>query len=177
MSSRIPYNGGYLEYRKRVYFGRDSVAKIKYPDNKVDNIRDYKLTTYASLIDLSDLLNQNAFLSHLVWIKDNMEIPVLETYNIKTVIGRLSILAFQLPRYLGIKGVIPKKISELLNNLKGVSVENAKQLIYQTAIEIHQALKDYNDFKYCYDAIFNVKQKGIILSYDFVEKVEEKLRR
>lgn len=172
----VPYKGGILVYRKRVYFGSNSVAKIDYPDPKVDTLIDYKLTTYACLIDLSDLLNQNSFLSHLVWIKDNQEIPVLETYNLKTAIGRLMVLAYQLPNYVRVRAYIPKKLIQLIQSLKDANVNEAKQLIYQTALDISQTLKDDRYFNYCYNKILEVKQRGIILPYDFVEQIEDQLK-
>jgi len=170
------FQDGIIVYRDRVYFGKDSVAKIKYPDPQVDSFLDYKLTTYAFLLDVSDLLNQDAILSHLVFIKGNQEFPILEPWRLKTIQGRLKILAVDLPFRLRIRGEFPETLRKLIKDIQEETTSIIKQLFFDTAQMLAWRNGDAHRFRYVYDKIMEVKAKGIKLEAKTVDSLEQKLR-
>ena len=156
-------------YFKNIYFGKDSLAKIFYDRDKIKDSLDYNATAVSFLIDVADILNQNALLTHLAYHDGNKLRPVLMEWNKQTIAGRIKVL-------LDLGDTYDKNTKSLLKQfLDQLDADDnyIKSLALYLAgiIASKKSLRTY--YQQIYDRINYLKSIGIIESAEMVRRLYE----
>jgi hypothetical protein len=156
-------------YFKNVYFGKYSLAKIFYDKDKIEDNLDYNATVVSFLIDIADILNQNALLSHLAYSDGRTIRPILMEWNKQTIVGRIKVL-------IDLGDIYDKDTKELLEqflNQLNADDNYVKSLALYLAglIASKNGLESY--YRFIYDRINYLKSIGIIEPAEKVRKLYE----
>jgi len=160
-------------YYDNIYFGKNSLAKIFYDRDKIKDSLDYNATAVSFLIDVADILNQNALLSHLAYSDGKTIRPVLMEWNKQTIAGRIKVL-------LDLGDTYDKDTKTLLKQfLDQLDMDDAyvKSLALHLAgvIASKKGLSLY--YRQIYDRINYLKSIGIIEPAEKVRNLYEIYRK
>ncbi len=160
-------------YFKNIYFGKDSLAKIFYDKDKIEDSLDYNAAVISFLIDAADILNQNALLSHLAYYDGNNLVPVLMEWNKQTIAGRIKIL-------LDLGDTYDKNtkalLKQLLDQLDADDTYVKSLALYLAGIiASKKGLNLY--YRQIYDRINYLKSIGIVEPAEKVRKLYEIYRK
>jgi len=160
-------------YFKNIYFGKDSLAKIFYDKDKIEDSLDYNAVVVSFLIDVADILNQNAILSRIAYYDGTNIRPILMEWNKETIAGRTKIL-------MDLGNIYDKNTKDLLKHfLNQLNAEDnyVKSLALYLAVIIasKKGLGLYH--QQIYDRINYLKSIGIVESAEKVKKLYELYKR
>jgi len=152
---------------ENIYFGKNSLVKLFANKTHIQNFTDYDSTVLAFLLDVSDLTNTNALLSHFAIVDDKEIRPILVEWNLRTIYGRLGILLNQLPG--------PHNTKMLLKKFEQIIEDNGRpEVVKYTAGQYAKTLSDAKRLQQVYNflvqRIYTLKSIGI-------RRSEEEVRR
>jgi len=156
-------------YFKNIYFGKDSLARIFYDKDKIEDALDYNATVISFLIDVSDILNQNALLTRFAYRDNNILKPILMEWNKQTIAGRIKILLDLGETYdKDTKTLLKQFFSQLnLNDdyVKSLALYLAGIIASEKGLDLY--------YKQIYDRINYLKSIGTIESAEKIKKLYE----
>ena len=156
-------------YFRNIYFGKDSLAKIFYDRDKVKDALDYNATAVSFLIDVADLLNQHALLTHLAYNNGQVTRPVLMEWNKQTIAGRLNVL-------LDLGDTYDKDTKALLQQFAN-QLDNDDNYVKSLALYLAGIIASKKGlgmyYQQIYDRINHLKSIGITESAEKVRKLYE----
>jgi len=156
-------------YFRNIYFGKDSLAKIFHDRDRIEDSLDYNATAVSFLIDVADILNQHALLTHLAYNDGQIIRPVLMEWNKQTIVGRIKVL-------LDLGNKYDKNTKNLLEQFAN-QLDNDDNYIKSLALYLagiiasKKGLSMY--YQQIYDRINYLKAIGIIESAEKVRKLYE----
>jgi hypothetical protein len=156
-------------YFKNIYFGKDSLAKIFYDKDKIEDSLDYNATAVSFLIDVADILNQNSLLTHLAYYDGNKLRPILMEWNKQTINGRIKVLLDLGDIYDKNTKALLKQFSDQLNN--DDNHVKSLALYFAGIIASKKGLSEY--YQQIYDRINYLKSIGITESAEKVRNLYE----
>jgi DNA helicase IV len=159
-------------YFKNIYFGKDSLVKVFYNKNRIEDEMDYDVAVISVLTDIADVLNQHALLTHFVYDDNQIMRPVLMEWNKHTIVGRLNVLIdFGHDYDKETKSLLEQFIEQLDrddNYIKSLA------LYLAGIIASRKGLEEY--YRQIYDRINQLKAIGILEPMEKVRKLYEMYR-
>jgi hypothetical protein len=156
-------------YFRNIYFGKDSLAKIFHDRDRIEDALDYNATAVSFLIDVADLLNQHALLTHIAYSTDHTIRPILMEWNKHTIAGRLNVLLDLGSEYdRGTKALLQQFANQLDNDDNYIK---SLALYLAGIIASKKGLSRY--YQQIYDRINYLKSIGIIEPAEKVRKLYE----
>ncbi len=159
-------------YFKNIYFGNNSVLGLFPNKDKLQDDIDFTVTAIAFFLDVADLLNQHALLTHLMYHDGHRLRPVLMEWNKSTIIGRSRILlnlGYQFDR------PVTYFIRNFMNQLDSDEPQ-IKEIAWHVSTLIANRKGLSNTHRMIYHRINSVKSLGIIMPYEKVKEIENSIK-
>ncbi|MFZ8800843.1 MAG: hypothetical protein ACO2ON_01535 [Candidatus Nanopusillus sp.] len=159
-------------YFKNIYFGNNSVLGLSSNKDKLQDDVDFTITAIAFFLDVADLLNRHALLTHLAYHDGQRLRPILMEWNKPTIIGRSGIL-------LNLAYQFDKSATHFIKNFMD-QLDSDEPQIKEIAWHISTLLANRkgltNTHRMINYRLNSAKSLGIIMPYEKVKKIENSIK-